>query len=94
MLETEDQVSSNASYPRNNLKRTQTPQAFPLGRICNIHREALKKGITNSIASCTLMIEMGERVFFSAGSEKNIKLTTIEILIFLRPFLRPNVQNG
>ena len=88
MLETEDQVSSNASYPRNNLKRTQTPQAFPLGRICNIHREALKKGITHSVASCTLMIEMGERVFFSAGSEKNIKLTTIEDIDIFKALLK------
>ena len=88
MLETEDQVSSNASYPRNNLKRTQTPQAFPLGRICNIHREALKAGVTNSVASCTLMIEMGERVFFSAGSEKNIKLTTIEDIDIFKALLK------
>lgn len=88
MLETKDQVSSNVSYPRNNLKRTQTPQAFPLGRICSIHREALNRGITNSVASCTLMIEMGETVYFSAGSEKNIKLTTIDDIDIFKALLK------
>lgn len=87
MLETEDQVSAEKSYPRNNLKRTQTPQAFPISRITDLHRRALEKGITDSVASCTLMIEMGERVYFSAGSEKNIKLTTIEDIDIFKALL-------
>ena len=78
MLQTEDGLSSTGSYPRDHLKRTQTPQGFPLGKICDLHRRALEKGITNSVASCTLMIEMGEQVHFSMGSEKNIKLTTVD----------------
>ena len=75
MLQTEDGEVSVGSYPRDRLKRTQTPQGFTLGKICDLHRRALKAGITNSVASCTLMIEMGEEVSFSAGSEKNIKLS-------------------
>ena len=78
MLQTDDGLVSNGSYPRDQLKRTQTPQAFHIGDICNLHRRALEAGITNSVASCTLKIEMGEQIFFSAGSEKNIKLTTVE----------------
>ena len=49
-----------------------------LGKICDIHRKALETGIVNSVASCTLLVEMGEQVYFSSGSEKNIKLTSIE----------------
>ena len=78
MMQTQDGIVSTGSYPRDNLKRTQTPQGFPIGKICDLHRRALKAGVTNSVASCTLMIEMGEQVHFSAGSEKNIKLTTVE----------------
>ena len=55
---------------------TQTPQAFPIGRLKWAHEEALRRGITNSVASCTMMIELGEEVHFSQGSETNIKLTT------------------
>ena len=87
MLETENGISSVGSYPRDRLKRTQTPQAFKIGDICDLHKRALEAGITNSVASCTLMIEMGEQVFFSAGSEKNIKLTTVEDIDIFKALL-------
>lgn len=87
MMQTEDGVSSTGSYPRDKLKRTQTPQGFRLGKICDLHRRALEAGITNSVASCTLMIEMGEQVFFSEGSEKNIKLTTVEDIEIFKALL-------
>ncbi len=87
MMQTEDGVVSVGSYPRDRLKRTQTPQAFHIGDICDLHRRALEAGITNSVASCTLMIEMGEQVWFSAGSEKNIKLTTVDDIDIFRALL-------
>lgn len=87
MMETEDGRVSVGSYPRDRLKRTQTPQAFRLGDICDLHRRALEAGITNSVASCTLKIEMGEQVYFSAGSEKNIKLTTVEDIDIFKALL-------
>lgn len=90
MLQTQDGIVSTGSYPRDHLKRTQTPQGFPLGRICDLHRRALEAGITNSVASCTLMIEMGEQVYFSAGSEKNIKLTTVEDIDIFKALLASN----
>lgn len=87
MMQTEDGIVSVGSYPRDRLKRTQTPQGFSIGKICDIHRRALNVGITNSVASCTLMIEMGEQVYFSTGSEKNIKLTTIEDIDIFKALL-------
>ena len=87
MLQTEDGQASSGSYPRDRLKRTQTPQAFHIGDIADLHRRALEAGITNSVASCTLMIDMGEQVFFSVGSEKNIKLTTVEDLDIFKALL-------
>ena len=87
MLETTDGETAMASYPRSQLRRTQTPQGFPLGRLCAYHRRALEKGITDSIASCTLAIELGEEIHFSAGSEKNIKLTTVEDIDIFKALL-------
>lgn len=87
MLQTEDGTQSVGSYPRDRLKRTQTPQAFHIGQICDLHRRALEAGITNSVASCTLMIEMGEQVYFSSGSEKNIKLTTVDDIDIFKALL-------
>ena len=78
MLKTYDSLSSEEQVARDNLKSTQTPQTFYLQEIVEAHKEALKKSITNSVASCTLYIELGRKVYMSLGSEKNIKITTSE----------------
>ncbi len=71
MLKTFDSLSTEEQVPRDNLKITQTPQAFFLQDIIAAHKEALKKGITNSVASCTMYyIELGRKLYMSAGSEK------------------------
>lgn len=72
---------------RDSLARTQTPQAFSLGKLVWAHQEALKRGITNSVATCTLMIELGEKVHFCAGSEKNVKITTTEDIEIFKALL-------
>lgn len=79
MLTTEDSVVSEGQVPRDNLKITQTPQAFFLNELLEVHKEAMKKtDLLPSIASCALYIEMGKKVYLSQGSEKNIKITTSE----------------
>lgn len=88
MLETEDGVVSDSSYPREKLKRTQTPHGFRLKDLIAAHKEAKEKGITNSVASCTLMIELGKKVFFSTGSEKNIKITTPDDIDICKALIR------
>jgi len=87
MLVTENKKTSSSMYDRDKLVRTQTPQAFPLKKLIWTHEEAKKRGITNSIATCTLMIELGEKVYFSAGSEKNIKLTTTDDIEIFKALL-------
>jgi 2-C-methyl-D-erythritol 4-phosphate cytidylyltransferase len=92
MLKTFDSVSSSEQIPRDNLKITQTPQTFFLKDILAAHREAIKKGINDSIASCSLYVELGKKLYLSLGSEKNIKLTTsedIEIFMALLETTRP-----
>lgn len=93
MVITDDQCSSTQLYPRDNLKRTQTPQGFLLGELCDLHREALNKGIVNSVASVTLMIELGRKVYFSKGSEKNVKLTTVEDIDIFKALLESKRAN-
>lgn len=87
MMQTDNGTSATGSYPRSGLKRAQTPQAFRIKIICDLHRKAIKEGITDSVASCTLMAELGETVYFSAGSEKNIKLTTVEDIDIFKALL-------
>lgn len=94
MLETDDQMTSQRAYPRDLLKRTQTPQGFKLGVIYNAHLKAQQMGIQNSIASCTLMVEVGEKVYFSTGSEKNIKLTTPDDIDIFKALLQIRRQEN
>lgn len=78
MLKTYDGIHSETQVPRDNLKETQTPQTFFLKDIIAAHKEALEKGIVASVASCTMYIELGRKLCMCKGSEKNIKLTTVE----------------
>jgi 2-C-methyl-D-erythritol 4-phosphate cytidylyltransferase len=87
MLLTSDKESSSESVPREQLARTQTPQAFYLDKLVWAHEEAEKRGINNSIATCTLMIELGKEVYFSTGSEKNLKLTTTDDIEIFKALL-------
>jgi 4-diphosphocytidyl-2-methyl-D-erithritol synthase len=78
MLKTFDSETAEEQVPRDNLKTTQTPQTFFLKDILAAHKEAIEKGINDSIASCSLYIELGRKLYLSLGEEKNIKLTTSE----------------
>ena len=62
MLKTFDALSTVEQVPRDNLKITQTPQAFYINDLIEAHKEALSKGITNSVASCTMYIELGRKL--------------------------------
>lgn len=93
MLETKNQESTISSYPRDQLKRTQTPQGFYLKDMLTMHKEAAERGITNSIATCTLAVELGRTVFFSKGSEKNVKLTTVDDLDIFKALLQEKKED-
>jgi len=87
MLYTQDEVTSDRVIARDNLKITQTPQAATLGKLKWAHSEALKKGITSSVATCTLLVELGETLYFSLGSEKNVKITTTDDIDIFKSLL-------
>lgn len=88
ILESEDGFAATGSIPRDRLIRTQTPQTFRLDNIIAVHEEAKEKGITNSVASCTLIAEVGGReMHIVPGSEKNIKVTTVEDLEILKALM-------
>ncbi|MDE7311139.1 MAG: 2-C-methyl-D-erythritol 4-phosphate cytidylyltransferase [Eubacterium sp.] len=73
-----DGKSSSVSLDRREMYRTQTPHTYPLGKLLQAHKEAEKRHIDGTTATCTLMTLLGEAIYFSKGSEKNLKLTTAE----------------
>ena len=93
ILESKDGFSSTTSIPRDMLIRTQTPQTFRLRNIIDAHEEAARKGIADSVASCTLCAELGNReMHIVPGSEKNIKVTTIEDLEILKALMHTSKE--
>lgn len=80
-------ASSTVSIPREQLFRTQTPHTYTLGKLLWAHEEAAKRNIANTAASCVLMQELGEVVYFSKGSEENLKLTTVDDLMIFKALL-------
>ena len=83
MVKSDDSLTSEEQVSRDSIKMTQTPQTFFLNDIISAYKAALEKGITASVASCTMYIELGKKIYLSLGSEKNIKLTnTDDIEIF------------
>ena len=87
MFRSEDPASSTETIPRSELWRTQTPQTFTLEKLLWAHEEAKKRGITAATATCSLMSDLGEIVYFSKGSEKNVKLTTMDDLDIFKALL-------
>ena len=87
MLRSDDAATCNEQVSRDCIKMTQTPQTFYLADIAAAHQEALQKGITASVASCTMYIELGKKLYLSKGSEKNIKLTTSDDIEIFKALL-------
>ena len=87
MLKSEDEIESSESILRNSLFRAQTPQTISVGEAVRLHKEALEKGITNSVATCTLLLELGRKVYFAKGSELNLKITTTDDITIFKALL-------
>lgn len=83
------------SIPRERLIRTQTPHTYRLGSLLNAHLEAKEKGITNSIASCTLFSALGiTEQHLVKGSEQNgLKLTSPEDVELFKALLHSSKES-
>jgi len=59
-----------------------SPHAFRYGFIDDLYKKAIRTGIINTVEphTTTLMYAMGERIYFSYGSQNNIKITRKEDL--------------
>jgi len=93
----DDDYSTTKYIPRETLRRVATPQAYRFGLIDKAYHEAFEKkiGIYGSSYANTMMVELGHRLWFAAGSDKNIKLTTPDDLELFRGYLaREGTRSG
>ena len=80
IFETKNKKYSIHNIPRENLYRTQTPHVYSFEKLLWAHQQAMVKNIKDTVATCVLMNLLGEKVYFSNGSELNLKITTMEDL--------------
>lgn len=86
-----DDVNTTKQYiPRETLRRVSTPQAYTYKKLDWGYHEAFEKGIGifGSAYTNTMMVELGETLYFAAGSDKNIKLTTKDDLEMFKGYLK------
>lgn len=85
----DDDISTTKYIPRETLRRVSTPQAYNFGLINQAYHEAFERkiGIFGSSYANTMMVELGHRLYFAAGSDKNIKLTTKDDLEMFKAYL-------
>ena len=86
----DNEISTIKYIPRETLRRVSTPQAYQFDKLDKAYHTAFEKkiGIYGSSYTNTMMVELGERLYFAAGSDKNIKLTTQEDLEIFKAYVK------
>jgi len=90
MFVAQDENTTVQYIPRDTLRRVSTPQAYKFGKLEWAYRTAFEKniGIQQSTYVNTLMVDLGETLYLSSGSEKNIKITTKDDLELFKVYLK------
>ncbi|MCL2736359.1 MAG: 2-C-methyl-D-erythritol 4-phosphate cytidylyltransferase [Propionibacteriaceae bacterium] len=89
-IDADEDYSTVEYIPRDTLRRVSTPQAYHYDVLASRYKEAFEKGvgIGKSAYTNTMMVDLGERLYFSVGSDKNIKLTNPDDLALFQALLR------
>ncbi len=89
----DDEVSTTSFIPRETIRRVSTPQAYRYELLLAKYHEAYEKGIGiyEGHYTNTMMVDLGVRLYFAAGSDKNIKLTTRDDLELFKAYLRSDI---
>lgn len=87
IVRTDDGIRGSEGISRQEIMRVQTPQAYKYGKALWAYEEAGRRGITGEVYINTLMLRLGETVYFSKGTEKNVKITTIDDLEVFKALL-------
>lgn len=85
-----DDISTTQYIPRDTLRRVQTPQAYRFADLVWAYDKAFREniGIHGSSYTNTMMVDLGKRLYFAAGSERNIKITTTDDLELFKALLK------
>ena len=66
------------SINRYEIMKVQTPQAFDFSLIWQMHERAIRENCMGAWDNSSLITRLGEKVYFSKGSDLNLKINSIE----------------
>lgn len=90
VISNEDDTTTTQFIPRETIRRVSTPQAYRFDKLAWAYHKAFDEGIGiyGPSYTNTMMVELGERLHFAAGSDKNIKLTTKDDLELFKGYIK------
>lgn len=85
-----DEYTTSKYVPRDTIKRVSTPQAYKFKTLLWGYKKAFEEGIGihSSSYTNTMMVDLGETLYFAIGSDKNIKITTQDDLCLFKALLK------
>lgn len=91
-----DEKTTKEYIPRETLRRVQTPQAYKFSKLLWGYEEAFSKeiGIYGSSYTNTMMVDLGETLYFAVGSDKNMKITTIDDIEMFKGMIKLRENNS
>lgn len=90
IMVSDNKISSNESLDREKLYRIQKPESYKLNFLIDVYDRAYKNGIVNAVATCEIVANLGEKLYFSKATDKNVKITTPEDIEIFESFLLRN----
>lgn len=87
VLLTENRTSGKEQIDRNRIIRVQTPQCYKYGMIKSLYEQAERDGRDDFVYANTMALHYGVEIFFSKGSNSNIKITTKDDITFFKVLL-------
>lgn len=85
----DDATTTTQYIARETIRRVSTPQAYRYRLIADAYHKAFEENIAigSSSYTNTMMVELGIRLYFAKGSDRNIKLTTPDDFEIFKAYL-------
>ena len=96
VVDEENPTVTRKFVPREQIRRVISPQVYHFGELLDAYRTAFQRhiGIDGPAYADTLFADLGKTLYFSAGSDKNIKLNTEENVSIFEAYLNCDRISG
>ena len=88
IMHSQDGQAGYQSINRYEIMKVQTPQAYDFKLLMDLHNRAIENSCLGAWDNSSLLTRMGEKVYFSKGSDLNLKINTTEDVEMFRALYR------